>query len=69
LLSDLLALLSDLLARVRYSSALAGQPNDDIDDLLQVEPGGIDQDRVVGFGTLRRVEAVTAVLLDPGGAR
>ena len=63
------SLLSGLLARMRHAGVLAGQPDDDIDHLVQVEPGGIDLDRVVGLRALRGVEPVAAVLIDLGGSR
>src|SRR5580700_4688915 len=61
------SLLSGLLARVRYAAALMGQPDDDVDHLVQVQLGGIDLHRVVGLTALRGVQAIAAVLLDLGG--
>src|SRR5271163_4492199 len=61
------SLLSGLLARVWYAAALTGQPDDDVDHLVQVQLGGIDLHRVVGLAALRGVQAIAAVLLDLGG--
>src|SRR5580658_8744637 len=61
--------LSGLLARGRHVGALASQPDDGVDHLVQVEPGGVDLDRVVGLRALPGVELVAAVLIDPGGGR
>src|SRR5260370_38406776 len=61
------SLLSGLLARVRYAAALTGQPDDDVDHLVQVQLGGIDLHCVVGFAALRGVQAIAAGLLALGG--
>src|SRR5260370_38054676 len=61
------SLLSGLLTRVRYAAALMGQPDDDVDHLVQVQLGGIDLHRVVGLAALRGVQAIAAGLLALGG--
>src|SRR3984885_6903450 len=63
------SLLSGLLAWVRHTAALTGQPDDDVNHLVQVQLGGIYLHRVVGLAALRGVQAVAPVLLSLGGGR
>src|ERR1700723_2015303 len=58
------SLLPGLLAGVRHTAAITGQPDDDVNHLVQVQLGGIDLHRVFGLAALRGVQAIAAVLFD-----